>query len=436
MAGHVTIPIHHADGRMHGGSIGVFEWDGSRGAIVWRSPDNPDFPVVVFTLCGEWWDLESVSDVVAAEATLWNDALGYALSASGEMDLLDAEEDDGWNRLSDPWAFGLSGRWRPVQSLAFNEAATGIVSESGTLRHTTESGLLTGFVDINRHHPKADGEQWVSVDSTLAFDEHARPIESANALDHRTAQRFGLDDKLPIWSSRNASVEECFFESCENKVLDAGPLTDSGMELGGLGWTDSLAHSGHASVKLPSGTGTGTIDLPNIKAGKSMAQSGVRLRFWMHDAAEEPSGKCTVDSLFTFVVRESSGDEIARVPVDSLAQTGQWVLLEAVVWAQDGLIPDQQLQLKLSYDKNFCPASASGRPDIYLDDIKVQPARSLMTCNVYDPLDYKVLATLDENHFATYRQYNLRNEHIRTLVETLEGVKTVGEQYLHQKNLD
>jgi hypothetical protein len=63
----------------------------------------------------------------------------------------------------------------------------------------------------------------------------------------------------------------------------------------------------------------------------------------------------------------------------------------------------------------------------YFDDIRIQPLKSKMTCYVYDPSNYKLRATLDDDNFALVYRYDEAGNLYLVQKETVEGMRTVQE---------
>ncbi|PCJ64665.1 MAG: hypothetical protein COA58_13080 [Bacteroidetes bacterium] len=61
------------------------------------------------------------------------------------------------------------------------------------------------------------------------------------------------------------------------------------------------------------------------------------------------------------------------------------------------------------------------------DDIRIYPVDGSMQSYVYDPVSLKLVATLDENNYATFYQYDLEGNLVRTKKETERGVITIQE---------
>lgn len=71
--------------------------------------------------------------------------------------------------------------------------------------------------------------------------------------------------------------------------------------------------------------------------------------------------------------------------------------------------------------------STSSNAVSYFDDIRIHPARSNMRSFVYNPINLRLEAQLDENNYATFFEYDDDGTLTRTKKETVRGVKTINE---------
>lgn len=69
----------------------------------------------------------------------------------------------------------------------------------------------------------------------------------------------------------------------------------------------------------------------------------------------------------------------------------------------------------------------SGTVAAYLDDIRVQPLKSRMSCHVYDPLDFRLQASLDDDNFALRYLYDEAGNVYLVQKETIDGWRTITE---------
>jgi len=63
----------------------------------------------------------------------------------------------------------------------------------------------------------------------------------------------------------------------------------------------------------------------------------------------------------------------------------------------------------------------------YVDDIRIYPADANMKAFVYHPVSQKLIATLDENNFASFYEYDQEGNLVRTKKETEKGIATITE---------
>ena len=63
----------------------------------------------------------------------------------------------------------------------------------------------------------------------------------------------------------------------------------------------------------------------------------------------------------------------------------------------------------------------------YFDDIRFHPWNGNMKSFVYDPVSLRLMATLDENNYATFYEYDDEGMLIRVKRETERGIMTVEE---------
>jgi PA14 domain len=116
---------------------------------------------------------------------------------------------------------------------------------------------------------------------------------------------------------------------------------------------------------------------------------------------------------------EASFDNGAPGTTVNLARTGVriegWQRYEAIV-TMPPLATKLFLKLK----------GVAGRA-LYFDDVRVQPYNSSMKGFVYDPVNLRLMAELDENNYATFYEYDDDGTLIRLKKETVRGIKTIKE---------
>jgi len=68
-----------------------------------------------------------------------------------------------------------------------------------------------------------------------------------------------------------------------------------------------------------------------------------------------------------------------------------------------------------------------GGTNVYFDDVRIFPFNGNMKSFVYDPVNQRLMAELDENNYATFYEYDLEGGLVRIKKETERGVKTIQE---------
>lgn len=74
---------------------------------------------------------------------------------------------------------------------------------------------------------------------------------------------------------------------------------------------------------------------------------------------------------------------------------------------------------------------SGANPCVYIDDIRFLPFSAQMKSYVYDPIDYKLHAELDENNYSTFYYYNSAGNLFLIKKETEKGIKTIQENKTH-----
>ena len=164
----------------------------------------------------------------------------------------------------------------------------------------------------------------------------------------------------------------------------------------------------------------------------------ILLRLWVHGTTN---------------VLDNAKDELELMITNAkdqmpIALTGQWKQItevnEWVLLEMKTIVPNQPLDyfaannvrsrgpgrlLDISFKNN-------GAEEIWLDDIRVQPSEAEMTTYVYDPVNFRLRASFDSQHFGLYYQYNEEGQLIRKLIETERGVKTISETNYNSPSVD
>jgi hypothetical protein len=70
---------------------------------------------------------------------------------------------------------------------------------------------------------------------------------------------------------------------------------------------------------------------------------------------------------------------------------------------------------------------STGTSAVYFDDLRIHPFNANMKSFVYNPVDIRLMADLDENNYASFYEYDDDGTLIRIKKETERGIKTIKE---------
>ena len=87
----------------------------------------------------------------------------------------------------------------------------------------------------------------------------------------------------------------------------------------------------------------------------------------------------------------------------------------------------QQYEATISVPASAVSATIGLPYSCFIDDLRIYPVNANMKAFVYNPYSEKLMATLDENNFATFYEYDQEGNLVRVKKETTKGIMTVSE---------
>lgn len=286
--------------------------------------------------------------------------------------------------------------------------------------------------------PERD-KDWLVARTITQWSPWGQEMENRDAAGNYTAAQYNFNNQLPVAVTQNARQHEAFAEGFEDfqtlyvlnslvKALSSPyinffpPIPLSGTPLaqyGNNGTTCKLAnigHTGKASLELvPGYTNQVTFNVtpyssaqtqPRYMAFSVYPAKKYLLSYWVR-------AKLPAANTFTY------GPQPEVYPKTDLIDG--WQLMEGVI-----TIPGNVSQYTVTL-----PNMPGG---CYVDDIRVLPLNANMKSFVYQQGNDKLAATLDENNLATFYEYDLEGNLIRTKKETEKGIMTLMESRSSQKH--
>lgn len=317
------------------------------------------------------WNL--TSGVVAASATTWGDTWDYDTTLIGGL-YATAQKND--------YARGIRGKWRPsaqyvYQDSTFDLSATHRAWEAGRAASTYEP------------FPYGDPAsrtvaRWIRTSNVIQYSPNGDMLEEQNAIGISSVARFGHQGSVPSIIARNAESGTALFESFEDRY--GSPVTS----------TEN--HTGRQSLALQ----TTAITACTVKVNQHYEDKGMLLRGWYRGQ---------------YAVSAKLGGTTLPTPVQRAYVAG-WKLMEWNVPAGHA-----SLTTHGAAALTFQVATNTG----YIDDVRVQPQDAEGTCYVYERTSLRLLAQLDDRHFAVIYRYNNEGRLMRKERETERGIVPLSE---------
>lgn len=413
------------------GSLGVEIYDNTIGQIFASSAGNP--PKTIFTTL----NLANTNEIQSFRS----------LNAPKTWHFT-------YSTFYNPFIQGLKGNWRPYQQKVYQEtrAYDNIFSLGKKGMNVANAGYFknfksywnTGFPWVNLvenfWEPK-----WITSNIITQYDKYGQELENKDALNRYSAASFDFKGELPSAVASNARNREIYVNSFEDRnrhvvVPDSNIVKEfvSKPYNQPLYWSisDLVSHTGKYSLALS----TDGIVLSTVKHNKEQKISPYLTRnnngefnllnnygllprgfepvqgneyifnVWVKD--NQPTNKSVNVSAYYQVPSYGYNYPIT---LNYKAVVEGWKLLEGRINTQVSGYHKMDLLLKANYG------------GIYIDDIRIHPKDALLKSYTYDSRNFKLMAELDENAFATFYEYDDEGSLIRVKKETERGIATIKE---------
>jgi len=384
--------------------------------------------------------------------------------------------------IVNPFVTGVLGNWHALSEYRFattlknNEPAR----TGGAFQEFQNFFSSTFPLRIATRTPTS---AWIQTNTLTLCDNFGRSIESKDALGNFSSKLYGYGFSLPVADATNAKHGSIAFDGFEdynfanqpNNPFNNCPVPAHFKPSEFDALDREFSHSGKYSLPVSSGTSVTRSyairpdrrAMPLTSRAQYSANSHVIISpfsperqttffvsVWIKKKESEtlsigatflgqiardilPIGS-TLPILLVGGASGPSGGASGIVPpasdgdlvVTSKSTTG--VVSTIGNFKTEGNIIDgwQQLNGKFEVGDNVesITIEMRGKSGVALfDDLRIQPFNSVMKTSVYDPLTMQLMATLDENNYATYYIYDQQEQLIATKKETEDGIFTIQE---------
>ncbi len=289
--------------------------------------------------------------------------------------------------------------------------------------------------------PDFSDKHWKRTREITKWSMYGNEIENIDAVGNYSSAIFGFNHMLPVALVYNARQEESMVESFEDfdmlqvsgSVLEnnhspfkklfnllqvsSSPYKRYNLNPGNIEVADIVSHTGRYAFKSSSTGSTVVFDstrnpavyknqyfhLPfTMTQGKKYV-----LSCWIRPQAATGMEKTYQTTAYNTVLGGGTSTKISFGPTI----IDKW----------------QKLECEFTASTNGTPISISLPANVYMDDLRIVPLDANMKAFVYDPRTHKLMATMDENNYATIYEYDREGNLVRTKKETDRGIMTVSE---------
>ncbi|MCT4579996.1 MAG: hypothetical protein N4A35_01150 [Flavobacteriales bacterium] len=287
---------------------------------------------------------------------------------------------------------------------------------------TTDEVTVSALADKVFHLPIANSiapQQVIAPSTIVDYNEVTDPLSSYYG---KVVVKFGnwvFEDASTFWTGKVGIDKTVSVPQADFNTMTPVFITVSGEK----------AHSGNNSLKVTSTHATNTPvkfyqPYLNLIGGKKYEFST-----WVAKTDDYYTSLANTNIGVTIEFLDNTGAVISSESVSSTPANFKGNVIEG--W--------QKLDMSFEYPNNavnlqfkFYPGEegehSTALNDLaFFDDIRIFPSTGLMKTHVYDPVDLKLKATLDDNNYATFYYYDESGALFLVKQETEKGIKTIQE---------
>lgn len=345
--------------------------------------------------------------------------------------------------IVNPFINGIRGNWRMNKKYTYQtERVTGNISGSG---------YYNEFTPFNW---EGNNDQlWVEENTTTLIDPFGNKLEEENPLGNRNAEIYGYGYTTNIARVKNAPFSSAGYDGFEdygyhqyvNNYGDCTPQKHLHFYLpGGTNYSDgfSFPEINTAFItKSESHTGKLSARVTNV-APIEMTRKTELQDNPAGDNKEYVIQKEDYAGIFTpapgkYLISAWTKDKLGNANFNTLSYDFPKIEIiedgvKTATLRTNGRLIDGWQKIEGSFDisENTGEVTIRLATDFgiaFFDDIRIHPHSAQMETYVYNPYNMRHTATLDQNNYAIFFQYNEEGEYMGSKAETKSGVLSTKE---------
>lgn len=293
------------------------------------------------------------------------------------------------------------GTWLPQKIYNWKSA----VEENGTVKNSV-------FVPFSWTSGATQDPKWVQTYEATLYDPYSHPLEVRDINNKTHSIKYGYDHSYVVSDCENVSYKGWCYTGAEDKSPNAdyydGEVTGTNYQFK----TSAYAHTGDYCSRMTAAGQAGFkfgILKADIPAGKSRAS------VWIHElGAQNAQLECLAyygNGYVTSLAVSSFNS------VQSMEKAGSFY--QFWIEVDNAQIPNNTTHIV--YRLIHCNPNSS--MPVYADDFRVHPIGTPIVSNVFEPKSGKLVATLNEDNYATKYYYDKAGKLTSVYQETKAGFK-------------
>jgi len=284
---------------------------------------------------------------------------------------------------------------------------------------------------------------WKLARSVTKYNIYGNEIENQDALGIPSSALFGFNHTHPVAVANNAKYYEVLSEGFEDYRLlqkTAYLNTSNAPAYTFSPFRPLFAYSNPAALSPSTSYKYYDTTATNLAISRITSHTGVYslkvtsspLVLTVTTSPNFKLNKFTVDKvqkyIFSCWVKPQSGTTISPITVTQFFNATQLTSATVTLAAKTNIIDGWVLyEGEAKVDMTATSIKLNLPAGYFYDDLRVFPSKANMKAFVYNSLNQRLIATLDENNFATFYEYDNEGQLVRVNKETERGIMTVQE---------
>lgn len=275
---------------------------------------------------------------------------------------------------------------------------------------------------------------WILSGKVSKWSPYSNEVENVDAVGNKSTAVYGYNEELPVAVAYNAMQGEVLAEGFEDYRM----LSQANS------WTEfiyspfkylfpkvSVSQTNHEIYDVVTTAGDSIVRSTAHSGEYSLRTSGDPLQLIIDTIGHNPSLNYKNFSFSGEVDKSyilSYWSKPTTTFVNDTTYTSNLATVPSQVSMKKSNIIDGWQQFEYIFKASGVHKDTIYLPnDCYLDDIRICPLDGNMKSFVYHPVTKKLMASLDENNYATFYEYDAEGNLVRTKRETEKGIITISE---------